>query len=167
MHLVGQMVEDLTSRVFDSAGRNHSPCMTLAITVNPWGAMNVNVLHQTLLCDIVSVSSFSGEQGTGFPEEESGVLPSKVEMCDLVWLVSTEKKKGVGFPFKKKFHLDFIWTIMHLHQKITSVGCNVLIVFKTLLLPVRWDTGKVRERFSGMCKFKGRLTVITAVKTHA
>ncbi len=50
--------------------------------------MNVNVfLHQTVLCDIVSVSSFSREQGTQFPVEGRAGLPSKEEMCDLVWLV--------------------------------------------------------------------------------
>ncbi len=50
--------------------------------------MNVNVfLHQTVLCEVVSVSSFSREQGTQFPVEESAGLPSKEEMCDLVWLM--------------------------------------------------------------------------------
>ncbi len=38
---------------------------------------------------------------------------------------------------------------------------NVLIVFilycKTLLLLLRWDTGKVRDRFGGMGRFKGGL----------
>ncbi len=36
---------------------------------------------------------------------------------------------------------------------------NVLIMFilhcKTLLLLLRWDTGKVRDRFGGMGRFKG------------
>lgn len=44
----------------------------------------MNVLHQTVLYDIVSVSSFSGEPGTGFPVEERAEVPSEVEMCDLV-----------------------------------------------------------------------------------
>ncbi len=38
---------------------------------------------------------------------------------------------------------------------------SVLIVFilycKTLLLLLRWDTGKVRDSFGGMGRFKGRL----------
>ncbi len=38
---------------------------------------------------------------------------------------------------------------------------NVLIVFilycKTLLLLLRWDTGKVRDRFGGIGRFKGGL----------
>ncbi len=38
---------------------------------------------------------------------------------------------------------------------------SVLIVFilycKTLLLPLRWDTGEVRDRFGGMGRFKGGL----------
>ncbi len=38
---------------------------------------------------------------------------------------------------------------------------NVLIVFilycKILLLLLRWDTGKVRDRFGGMGRFKGGL----------
>ncbi len=54
---------------------------------------------------------------------------------------------------------------------------NVLIVFilycKTLLLLLRWDTGKVRDRFGGMGRFKGGLrckgwvnTVIINVITY-
>ncbi len=41
----------------------------------------------------------------------------------------------------------------------TKKKYNVLIVFmlycKTLLLLLRWDTGKVRDRFGGMGRFKG------------
>ncbi len=47
---------------------------------------------------------------------------------------------------------------MHLHQKIKY---NVLIVFilnfKTLLLLLRRDMGKVRDMFGGMGRFKGGL----------
>ncbi|KAK2900745.1 hypothetical protein Q8A67_008860 [Cirrhinus molitorella] len=43
--------------------------------------MNVDAfLHQTVLCDIVLVSSFSREQGTRFPVEERAGLPSKEEI---------------------------------------------------------------------------------------
>ncbi len=47
---------------------------------------------------------------------------------------------------------------MYLHHKNKY---NVLIVFilycKILLLLLRWDTGKVRDRFGGMVRFKGGL----------
>ncbi len=47
---------------------------------------------------------------------------------------------------------------MYLHQKNKY---NVFIVFilncKTLLLLLRWDTGKGRDRFGGMGRFKDRL----------
>ncbi len=47
---------------------------------------------------------------------------------------------------------------MYLHKKNK---CIVLIVFilycKTLLLQLRWDMGKVRNRFGGMGRFKDGL----------
>ncbi len=47
---------------------------------------------------------------------------------------------------------------MYLHQKNKY---NVLIMFilycKTHLLLLRWDMGKVRNRFGGMGRFKGGL----------
>ncbi len=39
---------------------------------------------------------------------------------------------------------------MYLHKKISTM-------YKTLLLLLRWDTGKVRDRFGGMGRFKGGL----------
>ncbi len=43
---------------------------------------------------------------------------------------------------------------------IRCLNYNVLIGFilycKTLLLLLRWDTGKVRDRFGGMGRFKGK-----------
>ncbi len=46
---------------------------------------------------------------------------------------------------------------MYFHKKMN----NVLIVFtlycKTILLLLRWDMGKVRDRFGGMSRFKGGL----------
>lgn len=41
---------------------------------------------------------------------------------------------------------------------IITVRYNVLVFMfncKTLLLLLRWDTGKVRDRFDGMSRFKG------------
>ncbi len=50
------------------------------------------------------------------------------------------------------------FTTIFLQQK----KYNVLIVFilccETLLLLLRWDTGKVRDRFDGMGRFKGCLS---------
>ncbi len=46
----------------------------------------------------------------------------------------------------------------NLHQKNKySVLIAFLLYCKTLLLLLRWDTGKVRDRFSGMGRFKGGL----------
>ncbi len=47
---------------------------------------------------------------------------------------------------------------MYLHKKNKYNILTVLILYcKTLLLPLRWDTGKVRGRFGGMGRFKGGL----------
>ncbi len=42
---------------------------------------------------------------------------------------------------------------MYLHQKTKY---NVLYC-KTFLLLLRWDMGKVRDRFGGMGRFRGKL----------
>ncbi len=47
---------------------------------------------------------------------------------------------------------------MYLHQKNKYIVLIVFILYcKTLLLLLRWDTGKVRDRFGGMGRFKGLL----------
>ncbi len=47
---------------------------------------------------------------------------------------------------------------MYLHKKNKYNVLTVLILYcKTLLLLLRWDTGKVRGRFGGMGRFKGGL----------
>ncbi len=47
---------------------------------------------------------------------------------------------------------------MYLHKKISTMYllCSYCIE-KTLLLLLRWDTGKVRDGFGGMGRFKGGL----------
>lgn len=51
---------------------------------------------------------------------------------------------------------------MYLHKKktIKIVGYNVLIMFilycKTLLQLLRWDTGKIRDSFSGIGRLRGK-----------
>ncbi len=50
---------------------------------------------------------------------------------------------------------------LNYHVLTSKNKYNVLIVFilycKTLLLILRWDTGKVRDRFGSMGRFKGGL----------
>ncbi len=57
---------------------------------------------------------------------------------------------------------------MYFHKKISALYllCSYCIAKHLLLL--RWDTGKVRDRFGGMGRFKGESTynnVITDVST--
>ncbi len=42
-------------------------------------------------------------------------------------------------------------------EKLDQCTYCVLIVCKTLLLLLRWDTGKDRDRFGGIGRFKGKL----------
>ncbi len=44
---------------------------------------------------------------------------------------------------------------MYLHQKNNyNVVIEFILYFKTLLLLLRWDTGKNRDMFGGMGRFK-------------
>ncbi len=47
---------------------------------------------------------------------------------------------------------------MYLHHKNKyNVHIVCILYCKTLLLLLRWDTGKVRDRLGGVCRFKGWL----------
>ncbi len=44
---------------------------------------------------------------------------------------------------------------MYLHQKEVQCTYCVHVVLQITLLRLRWETGKVRDRFGGMVRFKG------------
>ncbi len=59
----------------------------------------------------------------------------------------------------KKYWSPFILGGLNYYVLASKNKYNVLMVVilycKTLLLLLRWDTGKVRDRFGGMGRFKG------------
>ncbi len=51
----------------------------------------------------------------------------------------------------------FILNGLNYYVLTSKNKCNVLIVVILCLLLLRWDTGKIRNRFGGMGRFNGGL----------